>query len=112
MKKYKVIVIKHQLKNQVVAKCGDIVDGSQLNNNADELVKKGFIELVKDDSTKEDLENTEAQAEKDRLAKEVAEKELLEKDKSATEASKNEDSKQLELVEEKEVKTETKVSKK
>ena len=96
MKKYKVIVIKHQLKNQVVAKCGDIVDESQLNNNADELVKKGFIELVKDDSVKED-----SQAEKDRLAKQDTEAQ-----------AEKEDSKQLELVEEKEVKTETKVSKK
>jgi len=97
MKKYKVIVIKHQLKNQVVAKFGTIVDEIQLNNNADELVKQGFIELVKEDSVKED-----SQAEKDRLAKEAAAKAQAEK----------EDSKQLELVEEKEVKTETKVSKK
>ena len=96
MRKFKIIVTGHQLKNQIVAKGGTIVDESQLNNNADELVKQGFIELVEEDSVKED-----SQAEKDRLAKQDTEAQ-----------AEKEDSKQLELVEEKEVKTETKVSKK
>jgi len=42
-KKYKVQVIAHQLKNNVVAKFGDVVDEGQLNGNAFELVNQGFI---------------------------------------------------------------------
>lgn len=48
MKKYKIKVIAHQLKNQVIAVFGNEVNEDQLNGNADELVKKGFIELVQD----------------------------------------------------------------
>lgn len=48
MRKFKVLVIAHQLKNKVIAKTNDIVDENQLLGNADELVKAGFVEEVKD----------------------------------------------------------------
>lgn len=48
MAKYKVKVIAHQLKNNVIAKFGDVVDEIQLNGNAEQLVKDGFIESTKD----------------------------------------------------------------
>ena len=43
MAKYKILVIAHCLKNNVVAKCGDVVEESQLTSPADELVEAGFI---------------------------------------------------------------------
>lgn len=48
MRKFKIVVIAHQLKNNVVAKTNEIVDESQLLGNADELVKAGFVVEVKD----------------------------------------------------------------
>jgi len=48
MAKYKVLVIAHQLKNKIIAKSGDLVDETQLMGNAPQLVKEGFIELVKE----------------------------------------------------------------
>ena len=39
MAKYKILVIAHCLKNNVVAKCGDVVEESQLTSPADELVE-------------------------------------------------------------------------
>jgi len=45
-RKFKIKVVGHQLKNQVVAVAGDIVDESQLLGNADQLVKGKFIEEV------------------------------------------------------------------
>jgi len=41
--KYKVLVIAHQLKNNIIAKSGDVVSESQLNGNAAELVAQNFI---------------------------------------------------------------------
>lgn len=49
MRKFKILVLGHQLKNQVIAKYPDIVDESQLDGNADELVKAGFVEEVKEE---------------------------------------------------------------
>ncbi len=46
MAKYKILVIEHCLKNNVVAKYGEIVEESQLTSPADELVEAGFIEEV------------------------------------------------------------------
>lgn len=43
MRKFKILVLGHQLKNNIVAKSNDIVDESQLLGNADELVKAGFV---------------------------------------------------------------------
>lgn len=53
MAKYKILVIAHALKNNVVAHFGDVVDETQLTTNAAELVKQGFIGLsdgVEEDS--------------------------------------------------------------
>lgn len=46
MAKYKILVIEHCLKNNVVAKYGEVVEESQLTSPADELVEAGFIEEV------------------------------------------------------------------
>lgn len=43
MAKYKIAVIGHLLKNNKVAKFGEIVDESQLTSPAKDLVKEGFI---------------------------------------------------------------------
>lgn len=51
MAKYKVLVIAHSLKNNAVALHGEVIDGSQLTSNADELVNAGFLELVEDEVT-------------------------------------------------------------
>ena len=46
MAKYKILVIEHCLKNNVVAKYGEVVEESQLTSPADELVEAGFIAEV------------------------------------------------------------------
>jgi hypothetical protein len=46
MAKYKVLVIAMTVKNNGIAKSGDLIDESQLNSSAEELVKEGFIKLV------------------------------------------------------------------
>lgn len=51
MRKFKIVVIAHQLKNNVVAKTNEIVDESQLLGNADELVKAGFVVEVKEEDS-------------------------------------------------------------
>lgn len=56
MAKFKVLVIAHSVKNNKIAKCGEIVDESQLNSSAYELIKAGFIEEVKAEESVEDLE--------------------------------------------------------
>jgi len=43
MAKYKILVIAHALKNNVVAHYGDVVDETQLTTNAADLVNQGFI---------------------------------------------------------------------
>jgi hypothetical protein len=79
MAKYKVIVIAHQLKNNKIAKSKDIVDESQLNGNAAELVKAGFIVPVKEDKKDIDadlLAKKEAKLAAKKEAKELAKKEV------------------------------------
>mgnify|MGYP005990890711 CR=1 FL=1 len=51
MAKYKVLVIQHLLKNNKIAKSGDIVYGSQLPNEKSSL-KGGYVELVKKPNSK------------------------------------------------------------
>ena len=67
MAKYKILVIEHCLKNNVVAKYGEIVEESQLTSPADELVEAGFIEEVK--LSNKEKAAAEAKAEKDSEAK-------------------------------------------
>lgn len=50
MAKYKILVIAHCLKNNVVAGCNEIVDESQLTSPADELIDAGFIEIVDEEN--------------------------------------------------------------
>ena len=56
MAKFKVLVIAHSVKNNKIAKYGDVIDESQLNSSAYELVNAGFIEEVKAEESVEDLE--------------------------------------------------------
>lgn len=46
MAKYRVLVIAHSLKNNIVGKFNDVIDETQLTSNPTELVQAGFIELV------------------------------------------------------------------
>ena len=46
MAKYKVLVIGLSVKNNKIAKCNEVVDDSQLNSSAYELIKGGYIELI------------------------------------------------------------------
>lgn len=46
MAKYKILVIAHSLKNNLVGKFNEVVDESQLTSDVSELVEAGFIELV------------------------------------------------------------------
>lgn len=46
MATYKVLVIAMTIKNNKIAKCKELVDESQLNSSAEELIKGGFIEKV------------------------------------------------------------------
>lgn len=46
--KYKIKVIAHSIKNNKIAKYGEVVDESQLTGPAYELVKQGFIEEVEE----------------------------------------------------------------
>ncbi len=56
MAKFRVKVIAHCVKNNKIAKYGDVIDESQLNSSAYELVNAGFIEEVKAEESVEDLE--------------------------------------------------------
>lgn len=49
MRKFRIKTISHQLKNQVIAKFGNLVNEDQLNGNAQELINGNFIEEVFDD---------------------------------------------------------------
>jgi len=48
MRKFQVLPIAHSLKNNKVAKSGEIVSESQLTSPADELVSAGFLKEVFD----------------------------------------------------------------
>ncbi len=56
MSKYKIKVIAHQLKNQVIAKYGDLVDETQLLGNASELANLGFVELIEDEAVEKEAD--------------------------------------------------------
>jgi hypothetical protein len=58
MAKYKVLVIAHSLKNNLVGKFNEVVDESQLTSDVKELVEAGFIELVEET---ENIEVVEAE---------------------------------------------------
>jgi hypothetical protein len=62
MKKFKILVLGHQLKNNVVSVYGDVVDESQLLGNANELVKAGFVEEIVE--PKQEVEANEIEVEK------------------------------------------------
>ena len=68
MRKFKVLVIGHQLKNKVVAPFGTVVDENQLLGNADELVKAGFVEEIKGEDSKEDSFNLDAMKKEELIA--------------------------------------------
>lgn len=55
MAKYKVLVIAITVKNNGIAKGGEIIDGSQLNSSAEELIKEGFIELFESEEVAEEV---------------------------------------------------------
>lgn len=70
MRKFSILVIGHQLKNKLIAKFGDIVDETQLLGNADELVKAGFVEEIKDSKKPvEEIEVKEAKEVKSKAKK-------------------------------------------
>lgn len=52
MRKFQILTVGHQLKNKKIAYYPEIVDESQLEGNADELVKAGFVVEVKDTTKK------------------------------------------------------------
>jgi hypothetical protein len=58
MAKYRVLVIAHSLKNNLVGKFNEVVDESQLTSSVSELVEAGFIELVEET---ENIEVVEAE---------------------------------------------------
>jgi len=76
MEKYKVVVIQQSLRNNKVAKFGEIVEESQLPSPAKELIEKGFIVSYESEKAKAKAEaEAEAKAdaaEKTRLADEKA----------------------------------------
>lgn len=51
MRKFQILTVGHQLKNKKIAYYPEIVDESQLEGNADELVKAGFVKEVKEDDS-------------------------------------------------------------
>jgi|NOAtaT_7_FD_contig_31_7807589_length_652_multi_3_in_0_out_0_1 hypothetical protein len=57
-RKFKIKTIKHQLKNNVIAKYGDVVAESQLKYNVSELIKDGFIEEFEVEETAKDSEKS------------------------------------------------------
>ena len=54
MEKYKIIVISVALKNNRVAKYGEIVDAITFASNPKTLEKLGYIELVKEKKKADD----------------------------------------------------------
>ena len=54
MEKYKIIVISVALKNNRVAKYGEIVDAIAFASNPKTLEKLGYIELVKEKKKADD----------------------------------------------------------
>lgn len=58
MVKYRVLVIAHSLKNNLVGKFNEVVDESQLTSSPQELIDAGFIELAE---SVEEIELEEAE---------------------------------------------------
>lgn len=54
MRKFQILTVGHQLKNKKIAYYPEIVDESQLEGNADELVKAGFVKEVKGELKEDD----------------------------------------------------------
>ena len=82
-KKFKVNVIELLLKNNKVAKYGELVSEEQLSSSADELKGKGFIAtLTKSDLEKIAKDGKEAAAGKSLSDKEIADKEIADKESS------------------------------
>lgn len=69
-KKFKVNVIELLLKNNKVAKYGELVSEEQLSSSADELKEKGFIATL----TKSDLEKIAKDGKEAAANKAVADK--------------------------------------
>ena len=80
MANYKVLVIALTVKNNKIANYGDIVDDSQLNSSAFDLIKDGFLEVVVEDS------KASAKAEKPKASAKESETEEVATD--STEAKK------------------------
>lgn len=49
MAKYRILVIQHLLKNNVIAQSGDEIDEDQFTIHPGQLEKEGFVELVDED---------------------------------------------------------------
>ena len=51
-----ILVIAMTIKNNSIAKSGELIDESQLNSSAEELVREGFIEQVESEVEVNDLD--------------------------------------------------------
>ena len=76
MAKYKIIVIAHSLKNNKIAKFGEVVDESQLLLPPKDF--KGFVELVEEvpaekEIDSEEVENIEIDSQKEEKTEDVEE---------------------------------------
>jgi hypothetical protein len=69
MAKYKILVIAHSLKNNLVGKFNEVVDENQLTSSVSELVEAGFLELVEETENIEVVEAEEVVVEKKPKAK-------------------------------------------
>jgi len=63
MRKFKVLVIAHSLKQNKIAKFDERVSESQLTSPADELVSTGFLEEVFEDVNEIEVDSTEIEKE-------------------------------------------------
>jgi len=80
MAKYKILVIAHALKNNVVAEFGDEVDETQLTTNAADLINQGFIKKVDGSDIVQEVEEVE---EEDPIEEEEEEVDDSEKEEDA-----------------------------
>lgn len=97
MEKYKVVVIQQSLRNNKVAKFGEIVEESQLPSPAKELIEKGFIVSYESESEKAKADAAEKQRLADEKAKADAEKENVNLD---AESETNAETENIEVVSE------------
>lgn len=95
MAKYKVLPIALSIKNNKIASAGDIVDDSQLNSSAYDLIKDGFLELYEGDEpevldeTVETEEEVDLEAEVEATEEEINEIEVKEEAVSKKDQIKN-----------------------